>query len=238
LKVPNSGTTATVEKRIGDLHLRKQVVLCSKKESVEICSFCLEIASVWIRSGRQIMCASPQPESIVGSSMAHRHIRRVDWPSFIPRDFRFFTTHPHYSLCSGSIAGHPIVSFVWDNHIFINPSSLPSHRNVSSRDIRCCFPMQRSFPPRVLVRAFKADVSIYRSLVSRPLIILAHRRKTRLSCTKYVERQAIRAWKRMTGAAHRHQRASMMPNGFILVTSSPQRNVRVIAIDLDSLLFH
>ncbi|KIM52456.1 hypothetical protein SCLCIDRAFT_1223732 [Scleroderma citrinum Foug A] len=44
-------------------------------------------------------------------------------------------------------------------------------------------------------------------------------RKTRLSCTKYIERQAIRAWKRMTGAAHRHQRASMMPNGFILVTS-------------------
>ncbi|KAL4065875.1 hypothetical protein J3A83DRAFT_324997 [Scleroderma citrinum] len=45
-------------------------------------------------------------------------------------------------------------------------------------------------------------------------------RKSSLSCTKYIERQAIRAWKRMTGAAHRHQRASkFLPNGFILVTS-------------------
>ncbi|KAI6114831.1 hypothetical protein EDD16DRAFT_1103518 [Pisolithus croceorrhizus] len=44
------------------------------------------------------------------------------------------------------------------------------------------------------------------------------RRKTRTSCTKYIERQVIRAWKRMTGVARRPQ-TSFPPNGFILVTS-------------------
>lgn len=45
------------------------------------------------------------------------------------------------------------------------------------------------------------------------------RRKTRTSCTKYIERQVIRAWKRMTGVARRPQQTSFLPNGFILVTS-------------------
>ncbi|KAI5999352.1 hypothetical protein F5J12DRAFT_771774 [Pisolithus orientalis] len=44
-------------------------------------------------------------------------------------------------------------------------------------------------------------------------------RKTRTSCTKYIERQVIRAWKRMTGVTRRSQRSSFLPNGFILVTS-------------------
>ncbi|KAG0709337.1 hypothetical protein DFH29DRAFT_887874 [Suillus ampliporus] len=44
-------------------------------------------------------------------------------------------------------------------------------------------------------------------------------RKTRISCTKFIERQVVRAWKRVTGATRRHQRASFLPKDFILVTS-------------------
>lgn len=44
-------------------------------------------------------------------------------------------------------------------------------------------------------------------------------RKTRTSCTKYIERQVIRAWKRMTGVTRRRQQSAFLPNGFILVTS-------------------
>ncbi|KAG1768459.1 hypothetical protein EV702DRAFT_1282394 [Suillus placidus] len=44
-------------------------------------------------------------------------------------------------------------------------------------------------------------------------------RKTRISCTKFIERQVVRAWKRITGVARKHQRASFLPKDFILVTS-------------------
>ncbi|KAH7927849.1 hypothetical protein BV22DRAFT_1031333 [Leucogyrophana mollusca] len=44
-------------------------------------------------------------------------------------------------------------------------------------------------------------------------------KSTRISCTKYIERQVIRAWKRVTGVTHKPQRASFMPKDFILVTS-------------------
>ncbi|KAH7890806.1 hypothetical protein F5I97DRAFT_1838875 [Phlebopus sp. FC_14] len=50
-------------------------------------------------------------------------------------------------------------------------------------------------------------------------------RKTRVSCTKYVERQIIRAWKRVTSVTHTPQRASVLPKDFILVTSR-RRSVR------------
>ncbi|KAG1808681.1 uncharacterized protein BJ212DRAFT_1280405 [Suillus subaureus] len=44
-------------------------------------------------------------------------------------------------------------------------------------------------------------------------------RKTRISCTKLIERQVVRAWKRVTGVTRKHQRASFLPKDFILVTS-------------------
>ncbi|KAF9223964.1 hypothetical protein BS17DRAFT_703811 [Gyrodon lividus] len=44
-------------------------------------------------------------------------------------------------------------------------------------------------------------------------------RKTRISCTKFIERQVISAWKRVTGATRKPQRASLLPKDFILVTS-------------------
>ncbi|KAH0836703.1 hypothetical protein J3R83DRAFT_8426 [Lanmaoa asiatica] len=44
-------------------------------------------------------------------------------------------------------------------------------------------------------------------------------RKTRISCTKFIERQVIQAWKRVTGATRKPQRASFLPNDFVLVTS-------------------
>ncbi|KAG1881167.1 hypothetical protein F4604DRAFT_1746861 [Suillus subluteus] len=46
-----------------------------------------------------------------------------------------------------------------------------------------------------------------------------YRRKTRISCTKLIERQVVRAWKRVTGVTRKNQRASFLPKDFILVTS-------------------
>ncbi|KAL4078620.1 hypothetical protein V8B97DRAFT_2021021 [Scleroderma yunnanense] len=116
-----------------------------------------------------------------------------------PRSFRFTLTTP---LCSGSIAGYPIVyssGTTTSSSIHLVPhlivvSSVAMHAVVSPRNT--LFPVESWYvEPRQM-------------------------RKSSLSCTKYIERQAIRAWKRMTGAAHRHQRASkFLPNGFILVTS-------------------
>ncbi|KAF8555982.1 hypothetical protein OG21DRAFT_1507076 [Imleria badia] len=44
-------------------------------------------------------------------------------------------------------------------------------------------------------------------------------RRTRASCTKFIERQVIRAWKRVTGATRRPQRTSVLMKDFVLVTS-------------------
>ncbi|KAG1746577.1 uncharacterized protein EDB91DRAFT_1048962 [Suillus paluster] len=57
-------------------------------------------------------------------------------------------------------------------------------------------------------------------LTSEPWIVESKpMRKTCISCTKYIERQVVRAWKRVTRATRRHQRASFLPKDFILVTS-------------------
>ncbi|EGN96767.1 hypothetical protein SERLA73DRAFT_75629 [Serpula lacrymans var. lacrymans S7.3] len=45
------------------------------------------------------------------------------------------------------------------------------------------------------------------------------RKAPRISCTKYLERQVILAWKRITRSAHKRDRASFLPKDFVLVTS-------------------
>ncbi|KAG2136202.1 hypothetical protein BD769DRAFT_1664549 [Suillus cothurnatus] len=52
-------------------------------------------------------------------------------------------------------------------------------------------------------------------------------RKTRISCTKFIERQVVRAWKRVTGVTRKQQRASFLPKDFILVT--PHRRSVMLA---------
>ncbi|KAG2075728.1 hypothetical protein BDR04DRAFT_1046918 [Suillus decipiens] len=42
---------------------------------------------------------------------------------------------------------------------------------------------------------------------------------TSISCAKFIERQVVRAWKRVTGVTRKPQRASFLPKDFILVTS-------------------
>ncbi|EIW79372.1 hypothetical protein CONPUDRAFT_167127 [Coniophora puteana RWD-64-598 SS2] len=48
-------------------------------------------------------------------------------------------------------------------------------------------------------------------------------RSTRVSATKIIERQIIRAWKKVTGAAHKQPRASFLPHDFVLVTAAARR---------------
>ncbi|KIJ20916.1 hypothetical protein PAXINDRAFT_165740 [Paxillus involutus ATCC 200175] len=56
--------------------------------------------------------------------------------------------------------------------------------------------------------------------ISEPWIVETKpMRKTRISCTKFIERQVISAWKRVTRATRKPQRASILPKDFILVTS-------------------
>ncbi|KAG2132776.1 hypothetical protein DEU56DRAFT_811991 [Suillus clintonianus] len=57
-------------------------------------------------------------------------------------------------------------------------------------------------------------------LTSEPWIVESKpMRNTRISCTKFIERQVVRAWKRVTRVTRKHQRASFLPKDFILVTS-------------------
>ncbi|KII87387.1 hypothetical protein PLICRDRAFT_43020 [Plicaturopsis crispa FD-325 SS-3] len=49
-----------------------------------------------------------------------------------------------------------------------------------------------------------------------------------LSCSKYVERQIIRAWKTVTGAARKSPRASFMPSDFVLVTAARRRSTLMV----------
>ncbi|KIK94190.1 hypothetical protein PAXRUDRAFT_828247 [Paxillus rubicundulus Ve08.2h10] len=57
--------------------------------------------------------------------------------------------------------------------------------------------------------------------ISEPWIVETKpMRKTRISCTKFIERQVINAWKRVTSATRKPQRGStILPKDFILVTS-------------------
>ncbi|KAF9240687.1 hypothetical protein BU15DRAFT_73914 [Melanogaster broomeanus] len=56
--------------------------------------------------------------------------------------------------------------------------------------------------------------------ISEPWIVETKpMRKTRISCTKFIERRVIGAWKRVTGATRKPQRASFLPKDFVLVTS-------------------
>ncbi|KAG1770719.1 hypothetical protein EDD22DRAFT_816501 [Suillus occidentalis] len=65
-------------------------------------------------------------------------------------------------------------------------------------------------------------------LTSEPWIVESKpMRKTRISCTKFIERQVVRAWKRVTGVTRKHQRASFLPKDFILVTSR-RRSVMLV----------
>ncbi|KAI0629659.1 hypothetical protein C8Q77DRAFT_1220290 [Trametes polyzona] len=45
------------------------------------------------------------------------------------------------------------------------------------------------------------------------------REHTRVSCTKYIERRIIRAWKAITSQRNRrHNRASLLPEDFVMLT--------------------
>ncbi|THH18060.1 hypothetical protein EW146_g2880 [Bondarzewia mesenterica] len=46
-----------------------------------------------------------------------------------------------------------------------------------------------------------------------------HRKVASLSCTKYFERRLVRAWKHVTRSMRRPERASIMPEGFVLMNS-------------------
>ncbi|TFK75031.1 hypothetical protein BDN72DRAFT_892712 [Pluteus cervinus] len=41
----------------------------------------------------------------------------------------------------------------------------------------------------------------------------------RMSCTKHIERQIIHAWKVVTRATRKRQRASVVPRDFVLLTN-------------------
>jgi len=43
------------------------------------------------------------------------------------------------------------------------------------------------------------------------------------STTKHIERRLIRLWKRMTGTVRRNERASILPDGFVLMNAAAAR---------------
>ncbi|THG99800.1 hypothetical protein EW026_g2619 [Hermanssonia centrifuga] len=47
--------------------------------------------------------------------------------------------------------------------------------------------------------------------------------KPRMSCTKYLERRIIRAWKSVSRMTRKPQRASLLPEDFILLTAAARR---------------
>ncbi|KAI0642453.1 hypothetical protein C8Q79DRAFT_917399 [Trametes meyenii] len=56
-------------------------------------------------------------------------------------------------------------------------------------------------------------------------LAFAPREQTRMSCTKYLERRIIRAWKVISQRNRRHHRASLLPEDFVMLTSR-RRSVR------------
>ncbi|KAF9820575.1 hypothetical protein IEO21_01278 [Rhodonia placenta] len=49
--------------------------------------------------------------------------------------------------------------------------------------------------------------------------------KPRISCTKYLERRIIQAWKSFSQSTRKHERASILPEDFVLMTAR-RRSVR------------
>ncbi|KAI0330885.1 hypothetical protein GY45DRAFT_1249960 [Cubamyces sp. BRFM 1775] len=56
-------------------------------------------------------------------------------------------------------------------------------------------------------------------------VSFAPREQARMSCTKYIERRIIRAWKAISQRSRRHNRASILPDDFVMLTSR-RRSVR------------
>ncbi|KAI0819145.1 hypothetical protein BC628DRAFT_1333741 [Trametes gibbosa] len=57
------------------------------------------------------------------------------------------------------------------------------------------------------------------------VVSFAPREHTRLSCTKYLERRIIRAWKTISQRSRRAHRASLLPEDFVMLTQR-RRSVR------------
>ncbi|KAI0373926.1 hypothetical protein BV20DRAFT_936772 [Pilatotrama ljubarskyi] len=63
-------------------------------------------------------------------------------------------------------------------------------------------------------------------MASRVVAIgFAPREQAHMSCTKYLERRIIRAWKAISQRGRRHHRASLLPEDFVMLTSR-RRSVR------------
>ncbi|KAI0792153.1 hypothetical protein C8Q75DRAFT_805188 [Abortiporus biennis] len=43
--------------------------------------------------------------------------------------------------------------------------------------------------------------------------------KPRMSCKKYIERSIVRAWKSVSRVTRQSKRASIMPEGFVMITN-------------------
>ncbi|KAI0676038.1 hypothetical protein C8Q78DRAFT_1074980 [Trametes maxima] len=63
------------------------------------------------------------------------------------------------------------------------------------------------------------------SRVQVAVVTFVPREQTRMSCTKYLERRIIRAWKAISQRSRRHHRASLLPEDFVMLTSR-RRSVR------------
>ncbi|KAI0774769.1 hypothetical protein BD413DRAFT_304589 [Trametes elegans] len=56
-------------------------------------------------------------------------------------------------------------------------------------------------------------------------VSFAPREHARMSCTKYIERRIIRAWKSISRRSRRDHRASLLPDDFVMLTTR-RRSVR------------
>ncbi|KAH9965603.1 hypothetical protein BGW80DRAFT_1460336 [Lactifluus volemus] len=52
-------------------------------------------------------------------------------------------------------------------------------------------------------------------------------RKSHSSTAKHVERRLIRAWKNLTGSVRRKERASILPDGFVLLNAARRRSLYI-----------
>lgn len=49
-----------------------------------------------------------------------------------------------------------------------------------------------------------------------------------MSCTKYLQRRIVCAWKTISQRSRRRHRASILPDDFVLLTASRRRSIRYI----------
>ncbi|KAI0358079.1 hypothetical protein OH77DRAFT_1421356 [Trametes cingulata] len=165
------------------------------------------VLSLWQTCAAVVMWPAYKRRSI---SRAAREYKAV--PLSSRAALHFATARPHPSWFSFL----SIYKLVCDDPTLPSPIALARvqlHRTTTP-------PFRGSLPTPHYLNKYTIEMA------SRVVAIgFAPREPTRMSCTKYLERRIVRAWKAISQRGRRSHRASILPEDFVMLTSR-RRSVR------------